>query len=294
MVVDTSQAKNMIAWYDGFSRPGKITPKAWIGYHHGTYPDIVHDHISIETPNGEGALHTRFGVSTKRADVTNVDFNMSDVQITASQGGALRLAVGRWRQTRYPRDLVFATGISHGAESRRWALRTDTTAEAGENEGSLFRIVRYGDSGDELSDEVLTANRSNGHIAIGCSPHPSFQVNVTSKAEGIRIVAEKSPVQGLLRLEAPENTSSVVSVRKSNDVSDRFRASTVGRLEWGTGDAEPDVNLRRGLINGDGVLATNSDIYFPSPENGPILKSPNGSLFRLHVSDGGKITAKEV
>lgn len=187
MVVDTPQAKNMIAWYDGFSAPGKIKAKAWIGYHYGTYPDIVHDHISIETPNEDGALHTRFGISTAPSAVTNIDFNMSDVQHTASQGGSVRLAVGGWRQTTYPRDLIFATGIDHSDQARRWAIRADTAKESGGNVGSTFRLVRYGDDGEQLSDKTMSITRSNGHVGVGADSDISWRINVESVVGGVPI-----------------------------------------------------------------------------------------------------------
>lgn len=294
LIADTPQAKNMIAWYDGFTTPGKLRPRAWFGYHYGTYPDVVHDHISIETPAANGALHTRFAISTAPSQVTNIDFNMSDVQHTASQGGAVRLVVSPKQQASFPRDLVFATGVNRSDATRRWALRADTTPESGNNEGSLFRLVRYNDRGVEFDEDTVIVSRSTGNIGIGTQPDSSWKVNVGSHTGGIKIATKAPTGRSVIRVEAPAVDSIVVDSRKPDDVHERFRISTAGHIEWGSGSKAVDTSLRRTEIRKTNVLATNSDLYFDDSSKGPILRSPNGTLFRLTVNNRGRLMTEKV
>jgi Chaperone of endosialidase len=78
------------------------------------------------------------------------------------------------------RDLQWTSG----ATSKRWALRTNSTAEGGSNAGSDFVLKRYDDSGAALTD-ALTITRSNAAaVFAGQVTAGGFVGNLTGNVTG--------------------------------------------------------------------------------------------------------------
>lgn len=291
LMVNDFYAKNMIAWYDEFTEPGRPKLKAWIGYHHGTYLGTVHDHISIETPDANGALNTRFAVSTTPGDVTNIDFNMGDVQHTASQGGKFRLAVSVSKQTTHPRELIFATGVDHSDSSRRWGIQADSAPETGNSAGSNLRINRYDDNGNPTGTAV-TVYRSNGRMGINAEPDPSAQVNIQAKTQALRVVGTNSDIgTGLIRAQTSTTVGVAFDTRVgTEDKQSRFTISGGGEFAWGDGTNSRDTFLRRSTVHSKPVIRSSNELHIDTPGSGLLLTSPNGSLYRLRISDTGEVS----
>lgn len=119
-------------------------------------------------------------------------------------------------------------------------------------------------------------------------------MNVESDVAGLRLATTAPSTKGLLRLETPSTTAIAISVRKPADVQDRFSVNTMGRIEWGDGSNESDTNLRRTTVREKPVLGTNADMFFDTAGKGPILRSPGGNLYRILVTDRGKLQTEKV
>jgi hypothetical protein len=78
----------------------------------------------------------------------------------------------------------------------------------------------------------------------------------------------------------------------ASDSVKRISIEASGRLEWGPGGAAArDTNLYRKAAN---TLATDDDLRFDATGRGPIVRSPNGTAFRITVADDGRLGAVRV
>ena len=178
MMLNTSTAKNMIAWYDAFTTPSSPKAIAWVGAHYGTYvKDLIHKHWSVETSDAKGALHSRFTI-TYGEDLTVSRFNATHLQHTASQGGRVWMTVSPGLQKAQERALIFATGVYARASERRWSISADTTAESGTATGSDLVVRRFSNAGKLLSTPIRIS-RANGRIS---TPH---DLEFTTSSRGV-------------------------------------------------------------------------------------------------------------
>jgi hypothetical protein len=183
---------------------------------------------------------------------TIAKFNAADVVI-AQDNGALYMAgtAGTNKNLYFTNDTtVVSAGSSTG---KRWGLQADSTAEAGSNAGTDFRINRYNDSG-AFTDSPVFIKRSTGAVGIGNILTPNARLDVTEAGSRHTV-------------EAIQTTSSTVAFaayagilgssanryfdgRVSGDSSGRFVILGDGKHEWGSGGAGGrDTNLYRSAVN---------------------------------------------
>ena len=68
----------------------------------------------------------------------------------------------------------------------------------------------------------------------------------------------------------------------------RYEVYGDGKIQWGGGTVGTDTNLYRLAAD---VLATDDDFKFTNTAKGVILKSPNGTYYKMSVNDAGVISA---
>jgi len=271
-------SKQMIAWYgpesyDGSGDPvGDDTAWFWMGAHYDPNdPGPAHGHWSVEAPDSNGDLQTRFEIriwdpttGTFGMDRTLLKMNAADVVIAEDNGS---LQVGASAGT--AKNIYFSTSTMADPAGKRWGLQTDSTAESGSNVGGDFRINRYNDSGT-FTDSPIFIKRSTGAIGIGNITAPAARLDVTEAGSRHTI-------------EAIQTTSSTISFaayagilgssanryfdgRVSGDSTGRIVILGDGKIELGDGGSGGrDINLYRGAAN---VLRTDDSLRVgtaPSP-----------------------------
>ncbi|GIP26679.1 hypothetical protein J23TS9_18090 [Paenibacillus sp. J23TS9] len=133
-----------------------------------------HKHISFETtmsPTGKYAnqLFTRFEIPFD-TDISEIRTHSSNFNVMS---GILRVA----GEAETNRDIQFSVAGKDNATTPRWAVRADSSKEAGDNTGADLQFVRYGDDG-KVIDSALTMQRSGGNVGIGTSePDTKLDVN---------------------------------------------------------------------------------------------------------------------
>ncbi|MGN7356700.1 hypothetical protein ACTHPF_04995 [Paenibacillus sp. SAF-054] len=133
-----------------------------------------HKHLSFETtmsPTGPDAnqLFTRFEIPFD-TDISEIRTHSSNFNVMS---GILRVA----GENETNRDIQFSAAGKDNKTTPRWAVRADSTKEAGENTGSDLQFVRYSDNG-EVVDSPLTIQRSEGNVGIGTTdPDTKLDIN---------------------------------------------------------------------------------------------------------------------
>ncbi|BFH65701.1 hypothetical protein [Paenibacillus azoreducens] len=165
------RAKPAIAWADEKG----MDKTAIISHDKANNPEQHdHKHMSFETtmsPTGEYAnqLFTRLEIPYD-TDVSEIRTHSSNFNV---MNGILRVA----GETGTNRDLQFSVAGKDNETTPRWAVRADSSKEAGENTGADLQFVRYDDEGEAV-DSALTVQRSGGNVGIGTDdPDTKLDVN---------------------------------------------------------------------------------------------------------------------
>lgn len=278
-------AKNMIAWEDGFTDPANPRSVAWVGAHYlpNDVTDPLHKHWSIEVSDSQGDLRTRlavnYGVDWANVRVANADFTVGSAGIARLAGSASHEKV-----------LEFSNDSEGTVAARRWRLVQVAIPEGGGNSGSDLRLQSYADNGSRIAD-VIGIRRSTGTVVIG-GPVPSELGRMHVKEPGGRHSVFAEQTAGLPSTWALYGGSTSIPAnraldfRSAGDSTGRFVVTGAGELQWGSGTAGRDTNLYR---KNPRRLATDSDLEVAAPDRGVILTSPNGSKFRLKVSNTGEL-----
>jgi hypothetical protein len=267
-------SKAMLAWYgpqltgtqdhgyDG-SRDALTTgvtwqPWAWLGAHYEANDHAsTHGHISIEVPDTTGALQTRLEITFADRttgeiglDTAQIITNDADFCVRQSGGESLRVVApaGTERKIEFMGD---AFGLD---SSRRWKIRTTSTAESGSNAGSDFELVRYDDSG-VVQSATFVVKRSNGFVGFGTAL-ANITAQITSTTSGTAnilaaVTAEGTASIPVLQLQTTTTTKRAFDYRLSTDTVSRIRmdaSSTGGTITFGDGTTA-DTNLYRSAAN---------------------------------------------
>lgn len=233
-------------------------PWAWIGAHyeandHGS----THGHWSMEVPDTTGALQTRFEIlfadrttGEIGLDKTFIMTNDADFIVRQSGGESLRVVAPAGTE----RKIEFM-GDSFGTDAtRRWKIRTTSTAESGSNAGSDFELVRYDDSG-VVQSATFIVKRSNGFIGVG-SALTDITAQITSRTAGtanalFAVSAEGTATVPVVQIHTTTTTKRAFDYRLAADSVSRIRmdaSSTGGTITFGDGTTA-DTNLYRSAAN---------------------------------------------
>lgn len=253
-------SKQMIAWYGPTAYNGDGTPATadtawfWMGAHYEANDHAsVHGHWSVEVPDTAGNLQTRMELriwdpttGTFGMDRTILKMNAADVVI-AQDNGALYLAAtaGTAKNMYFTNDTTVVSGAS--ATGKRWGVQADSTAEAGSNVGTDFRVNRYSDTG-VFVDSPVFIKRSTGVVGIGNITAPAARLDVTESGSRHTVEAIQTTTSansfaayaGLLGLA----TNRLFDGRVSGDTSGRLVVYPDG-FEIGDGTNPRDVAWKR-------------------------------------------------
>lgn len=165
------RAKPAIVWAD----ENDLDKTAIISHDKANNPEQHdHKHLSFETtmsPNGQYAnqLFTRFEIPYD-TDVSEIRTHSSNLNV---MNGILRVA----GETGTNRDLQFSVAGKDNETTPRWAVRANSSKEAGSNTGADLQFVRYGDDGNPV-ESAITLQRSEGNVGIGVNdPDTKLDIN---------------------------------------------------------------------------------------------------------------------
>lgn len=316
MMNRTPQAKTMIAWYhpadpaenyDAATNPMHTSADVWIGAHYAAQDDEVdaHGHWSLEVPDDEGHLRSRFGIDwinqttkARGVDKTHAYFANCDLSHAQGDGAIFRVHSGAGSADR---TIEFSAYGSTGLTSpgymdplkRRWHLLANQTAEAGSNAGTDFLIRRFADNGDVLGT-LLFAKRSTGQITLGELNAEAARLAIRwaggTVDHGIYTYPDAAPSSGKAHWGARCATTSdrVMDVRLGSDAQSRFRMSGVGLMEWGDGTAAIDCTFYR--VGAARLGVSGCDLEWAATGKGPVIRSPDGTKYRITVANGGALS----
>src|ERR1700759_5189892 len=179
-------SKAAIAFYDGNDpTPGHAV--AWLQAHDYLHsPDTGgnnrHRHFSIETMDSSGvSVQTRlsvpYGYDTTEMSTFSANFSVGG-GILAVNGASASNRDIRWAGTP-------SSNLTPDGTHWRWTARADSTAEAGSNVGSDWRVLRHSHTGVVL-DTAIFVKRSTGLVGLvgNTSPAQALDIGLNS-ASGV-------------------------------------------------------------------------------------------------------------
>ena len=277
-------AKAMITWrmrYDASTREvyaeGEAPVNApyqrvvWAGAHwfaqdqnDDDNPTDIHGHWSVETPDIDGRLRTRFQIFfNDRSDPTRVgsevaliSTNRADVVIDRQQNTESGAHWGRFviaGSQSLNRGIEFARGDDSDA-GRRWFMGENSLSESGSDVGCDFVLRRHDDNGDLLGHSIYI-RRSNGEVTIGSSnwapasnPAQVFVAHDGGEQSGVVVQPTSALTTGSAYI-ARHQTASELSFRvRVTTGGDRLQIRSDGRVSWGDGSSI-DTHLYRQAAN---------------------------------------------
>lgn len=237
----------------------------WVGAHwfaqdqvDDANPTDIHGHWSVEVPDEDGFLRTRFSVYfTDRTDKTKVGCNQALINTSLAD---FMIPDGRFILTgdHSNEKTVEFSRLDDALTGRRWTLGTDGQAEGtpGANTGASFRLRRFSDTGVALGT-VFFVRRINGEMTIGSEDFtpgsdPS-QVMIRhggGAQNGILVHPSAALTTGAaFKSRLSTSTQSAFQSRVEGGAEPRFAVRADGRMTWGDGTNATDTILERVAAN---------------------------------------------
>lgn len=217
-------------------------------------PTDIHGHWSVEVPDSNLALRTRFGIYfLDPADNTKVG---RDQALTTFSLTDVRLADGRFilcgdHNNEHAIDF---SRVDEGPTRLRWRMGRFGTESSG-NAGSDFRLRRFDDSGTVLGT-TLFVRRSTGEITIGSADFtpasdPS-QIQVrhgTNTQNGVFVYPSVTLTTGAAFKARHATTTELSFATRSTGSVNLFQVRADGQMAWGDGTNAVDTTLSRTASN---------------------------------------------
>lgn len=255
-------SKQMVAWYGPTSYdPTTHLPADadtvwfWMGAHyeandHGS----VHGHWSVEVPDSTGQMQTRmelriwdpvtgqFGM-----DRTILKVNAADM-IVACDNGSLQIGASAGTN----KNVYFTNDTLGAVSGRRWLIQADSTAEAGLNVGTDFRLLRYSDAGSQI-DTALFVKRSTGQVGVGNIIAPAAKLDVSAAGSYHTVQAAQTTTSSVTfaaySAQLGLAANRLFDGRVIGDGSARIVIKGDGSVNLGPGDGSgQDTNLYRAAV----------------------------------------------
>lgn len=275
-------AKGLLVWrgpinpafaYDAANNP--LIDKVWMGWHHrhqnsnGTPGSVTaHQHWSIETPDENGDIQTRFQIKTHDVEDVSEDYpqgrfiglkktriitTAADFVVVTSpdMDAALRI-VGSSSATTH---LEIST-TQAGDAGKRWDLQTFDTNLA------TMALRRYTSSGTLLERPAYVIDRETGKVAFNTFTVGAarFLVSYAGGSDtGLHVDSESLGANdGATYLgTAPNSAHALMRGMVRTETIPRFQVSLAGLMQWGPGTGALDTNLYR---HSGGRIITDGDL----------------------------------
>lgn len=280
-------------------------------------PTEIHAHWSVETPDADLALRTRFEImfgSSKSssakvgADLTHImtcyaDFTVRVAKLNSSAPTArLRIAGvpdDSSGANGYDKALEWSAGVDGTNETKkRWQWVMTRQHEAGNDIGSNFALRRYSDTGEYLTP-AMTVYRRYGNVGFGTAENDLRAGRVTAvwgsdrpNDAGFLAVSESGTASSSPAFFASMNSSSgrAFASQAASDSVQRFTVGVDGKQEWGNGLVSRDTNLYRRKAD---RLATDSDLEVTG-NKGIVLTDGSGGKWLVKINSSGVLYANSV
>lgn len=240
----------------------------------------IHGHWSVETPDVDGSLRTRFQIYfNDQADNTKIgssaaliSTNRADFRVVRGTGLDGVTEYGRFvLQGGAAYDKMVEFSRSSANSGTRWKIGVNATAESGTGgAGSDFELRRFNNRG-EFVETSLAVRRSDGSVALGSANWETgantarLSVAHGQGSSGILVrpsAAAKDDSSAAYKAVMPAQTDLVFAAHVGAETSPRLALRADGRVEWGTG-SKIDTRLYRsaaGRIETDGELSVASNL----------------------------------
>lgn len=216
----------------------------------------IHQHLNFETCKADlSTLITRFQISWGE-DVALCSFPNSNVRIFDN------------------RELRFGAGNDVRVRFERAADRLSVTG----------RPWQFGES--------VRIDPASGRIGVGIgAATPSAPMHVQRAGDGNTLLVRNTAPGGssgaTIVAEAQTTRSRLLTGGLQSDSVKRIGIDASGRIDWGPGGSSArDTNLYR---HAPDTLATDDDFRFNGAGRGPIVRSANGTAYRIVVADDGTL-----
>lgn len=236
----------------------------WAGAHYYAQDQIddeaptdVHGHWSVEVPDEDLALRTRFEIlyvdpADNKIGIDNTIIRTlgADFIVNTSGGNAMRVS-----SLTENKDIAFSVYRDRNQSGRRWVLRTEGDAN-GTASAANFALMRAPAADGNTLVTALYMQRSTGRMQLGGGTSPNGTLHISEENANVPLVRLEPSVSmtvPVIDVRAQATGDRPLSVRVVGDVLDRLAVLANGRLEWGDGTAVRDTNLYRSAAD---VLAT--------------------------------------
>lgn len=257
-----NQATREVLPHDAVIQESDWLRTVWVGAHwfaqdqvDDNNPTDVHGHWSVEVPDSNLALRTRFGVYfLDPADNTKVG---RDQALTAFSLTDVRLGDGRFilcgnHNNEHAIDFARA---DEATTNLRWRLGR-FGAESTGNAGSDFRLRRFSDTGTALGT-TLFIRRSNGEITVGSEdwapgsdPSQMMVRHAGAAQNGVYVYPSAALTTGVaFKSRLSTGTELTLASRVASETVHRFQINATGLMSWGDGTAALDTTLQRTAAN---------------------------------------------
>lgn len=220
-------------------------------------PTDVHGHWSVEVPDVNLALRTRFEIlyvdpNDNKVGIDNTIIRTlgADFIVNTSGGNAMRVS-----SLTENKDIAFSVYRDRNQSGRRWVIRTEGDA-GGANSAANFALMRSPTADGNTLVTALYMQRSTGRLQLGGGTSPNGTLHITEESNNVplvRLEPTTTMTVPVIDLRAQATGDRFLSVRVVGDTLDRLAVLANGRLEWGDGTAARDTNLYRSAAD---VLAT--------------------------------------
>ncbi|MBN9695295.1 MAG: hypothetical protein J0L85_05800 [Zoogloea sp.] len=255
----------------------------WAGAHYYAQDQIddeaptdVHGHWSVEVPDEDLALRTRFEIlyvdpADNKIGIDNTIIRTlgADFIVNTSGGNAMRVS-----SLTENKDIAFSVFRDRNQSGRRWVLRTEGDANGTASDAN-FALMRAPSADGNTLVTALHVQRSTGRMQLGGGTSPNGTLHITEEANNVPLLRLEPSVSmsvPVIDLRAVGAGDRFLSVRIVGDLLDRFALLANGRLEWGDGTAARDTNLYR---SGEDLLGT--DDSFKVKRNLLVNTASSGS-----------------
>lgn len=268
-------------------------------YHNGASDDWVGEAYMVGPKVGAKMVGVNnIGYGHLRGDTVTGAQGVSGVLVVDDNSRNVNARIQAFIITAQTLDAVVAVGQN----STNKCHNLNFEVQAARTGGNVMRLANCAQSYFRIYASNHDVNSWGADITTGVSYGANVETNVRVEAHlpTTGVTPAAGTVAGNLRVvldaavrhSAAASGTTVLSGRVEGDTSSRWTIDAGGTLRWGPGNAAVDANLYRHAAGN--ALATDDDMRFPTIGTGPMIKSPDGTYYRITVANGGALSTVAV